>query len=201
MNQIKKTLQITVLALVGTACLTKASTVTLEDFSFSTTIDGVPNTSVLTAVFGTWNSASSVFTPFSANDRQGYGYLDNGSPELLVSLNQTSQSTGFSIVAGTNMAVGLFNAVDTSNTPWSNSPLMAKAVLTDVAWVAPVWTPTGGDRTFVFSSNTTAVVGTFTFRASGNDSIGLTAIPEPSSASLLALGVAGFVALRARRKS
>jgi len=36
--------------------------------------------------------------------------------------------------------------------------------------------------------------------ASGSDLIAL-AIPEPSSASLLALGVAGLVALRARRKS
>jgi hypothetical protein len=42
------------------------------------------------------------------------------------------------------------------------------------------------------------VVGDYT---TGSDLIYLKAIPEPSSASLLALGVAGLVALRARRKS
>ena len=201
MKSTKKTLQIMVLTLVGIANLAKASTVTLEDFSFSTTVNGVANTSVLTAVFGKWDSALSIFTPFSASDRSGYGYLDNASPELSVSLNQTSQTTGLLIASGTNIALGLFNAGDTSGTPWSNSSSMAKAVLTDVSWAAPAWTPTGGDRTFSFSAGTTAVLGTFTYGATGNDSIGLNAIPEPSSASLLALGVAGLVALRARRKS
>ncbi len=45
------------------------------------------------------------------------------------------------------------------------------------------------------------LLGTITDYASGSDLIALRAIPEPSSASLLALGVAGLVALRARRKS
>lgn len=45
-----------------------------------------------------------------------------------------------------------------------------------------------------------AVVGSASV-TSGNRFIQLAAIPEPSSASLLALGVAGLVALRARRKS
>jgi len=204
MNYTNKTLKIMALALVGIANLAKASTVTLEDFTFSTTVNGVANTSVLTAVLGKWDSASSIFTPFSSgSDRSGYGYLDNNAltPELNVLLNQTSPSTGLLIAAGTNIALGLFNAIDTSATPWSNSPSMAKAVLTDVSWTAPAWTPTGNDKTLSFSAGTTAVLGTFTYRASGNDLIGLEAIPEPSSASLLALGVAGLVALRARRKS
>ena len=45
-----------------------------------------------------------------------------------------------------------------------------------------------------------AVVGSAS-TTSGNRFFQLATIPEPSSASLLALGVAGFVALRARRKS
>jgi len=45
-----------------------------------------------------------------------------------------------------------------------------------------------------------AVVGSSS-TTSGNRFFQLSAIPEPSSASLLALGVAGLVALRARRKS
>jgi len=46
----------------------------------------------------------------------------------------------------------------------------------------------------------TSVVGSSS-TATGNRFFQLTAIPEPSSASLLALGVAGLVALRVRRKS
>jgi len=46
----------------------------------------------------------------------------------------------------------------------------------------------------------TAVVGSSS-TVSGNRFFQLAVIPEPSSASLLALGVAGLVALRARRKS
>jgi hypothetical protein len=46
----------------------------------------------------------------------------------------------------------------------------------------------------------TAVVGSSS-TTSGDRFFQLATIPEPSSASLLALGVAGLVALRARRKS
>jgi hypothetical protein len=45
------------------------------------------------------------------------------------------------------------------------------------------------------------LLGTVSDYATGNDLIALRVIPEPSSVSLLALGVAGLVALRARRKS
>jgi len=45
------------------------------------------------------------------------------------------------------------------------------------------------------------LLGTVSDYATGSDLIALRAIPEPSSASLLALGVAGLVALRVRRKS
>jgi hypothetical protein len=45
------------------------------------------------------------------------------------------------------------------------------------------------------------LLGTVSDYASGSDLIALRVIPEPSSASLLAIGVAGLVALRARRKS
>ena len=45
------------------------------------------------------------------------------------------------------------------------------------------------------------LLGTVSDYATGSDLIALRAIPEPSSVSLLAIGVAGLVALRARRKS
>jgi len=199
----KKTVQLIALIAVTFATVAKASTVTLYDDSFSTTVSGVANSQVLSAVFGSWNSSTSTFTPFSNVKTLGYGYLDNGTPELQISLNQTSPSTGLSIAAGTNMALGLFNAADVSATLWSTS--LARAVLTDVNWVAPSWTSTGNDRTYAFAATTTAVFGTFTYSATGNDLIGLStgvvAVPEPSVASLFVLGTVGLVALRARRKS
>ena len=199
----KKTAQLITLLTLGFAVVAKASTVTLYDDSFSTTVSGVANSSTLSAVFGSWNSSTSTFTPFSNVKTLGYGYLDNSSPELQVSLNQTSPFTGLSIAAGTNMALGLFNESDISATLWNTS--VARAVLTDVNWEAPSWTSTGNDRTYGFAATTTAVFGTFTYSAGGNDLIGLTtgvvAIPEPSVASLLALGTVGLVALRGRRKS
>jgi hypothetical protein len=77
------------------------------------------------------------------------------------------------------------------------------ALVTDPGWILPA---TGisslgtTDVVYAFSSNTTASFGTLSFN-SGLNTGSLTLIPEPSSASLLALGVAGLVALRVRRKS
>ena len=199
----KKTAQLIVLIAIGFATAAKASTVTIYDDSFSTTVSGIANTQVLSAVFGSWDSATSTFTAFGNVKTLGYGVFDNtpAAPELQVLLNQTSPLTGLNIAAGTNMALGLYNALDSSTTLWNTS--VARAVLTDVNWVAPNWTSTGNDKTYGFAATTTAVFGTFTYSATGNDSIGLTlgAIPEPSVASLLALGTVGLVALRVRRKS
>ena len=54
----------------------------------------------------------------------------------------------------------------------------------------------------VASAGTEILLGSYQDYASGSDQLRLAVgIPEPSSASLLALGLAGLVALRARRKS
>ena len=74
------------------------------------------------------------------------------------------------------------------------------------AWITPVADATGVTLNLSGLQATGAVqasevlLGKVTEYASGSDLIAL-AIPEPSSASLLALGVAGLVALRVRRKS
>ena len=73
------------------------------------------------------------------------------------------------------------------------------ALLTDASWkmisASALDTAT---TTLGFTANTAISGGFGTFSA---NAITLNAIPEPSSASLLAIGVAGLVALRARRKS
>jgi len=71
-----------------------------------------------------------------------------------------------------------------------------------LAWAAP-----SSDLSSVtmnlsgINAQSEVLLGSYVDYASGSDLIALKAIPEPSSASLLALGVAGLVALRARRKS
>lgn len=79
----------------------------------------------------------------------------------------------------------------------------------NLAWVTPSSDATGvtmnlsGLQVAAGGAVETAEVllGTVSDYATGSDLIALKAIPEPSSASLLALGVAGLVALRVRRKS
>jgi len=79
----------------------------------------------------------------------------------------------------------------------------------NLAWITPSSDATGvtmnlsGLQVAAGGAVETAEVllGTVSDYASGSDLIALKAIPEPSSASLLALGVAGLVALRVRRKS
>jgi hypothetical protein len=83
-------------------------------------------------------------------------------------------------------------------------------VFSNSSWIVPV-NPTGiipTDYAFDVSDEGTQALfgslrlGTGAYPGDGVvNSANLQAIPEPSSASLLALGVAGLVALRARRKS
>ena len=75
------------------------------------------------------------------------------------------------------------------------------ALLTDSSWKMIPTTATGLATTTVGFTGNTAISGGFGLYSSAAPVITLNAIPEPSSASLLALGVAGLVALRARRKS
>ena len=83
-------------------------------------------------------------------------------------------------------------------------------IVTDSSWTIPgsASAPLSIGSAALGNSASEILLGTYTDYASGSDLISsaaisktLTVIPEPSSASLLALGVAGLVALRVRRKS
>ena len=83
-------------------------------------------------------------------------------------------------------------------------------IFTDSSWTIPgsASAPLTIGTAALGNSASEILLGTYTDYASGSDLISsaaisktLTVIPEPSSASLLALGVAGLVALRVRRKS
>jgi hypothetical protein len=73
------------------------------------------------------------------------------------------------------------------------------ALVTDSSWKMIATSATDLTTTTLGFTANTAISGGFGSYAAS--AITLNAIPEPSSASLLALGVAGLVALRARRKS
>lgn len=75
------------------------------------------------------------------------------------------------------------------------------ALLTDASWKMMTASALDLTTTVLGFTVNTGISGGFGSYNSATSAITLNAIPEPSSASLLALGVAGLVALRARRKS
>lgn len=75
------------------------------------------------------------------------------------------------------------------------------ALLTDASWKMMTASALDTTTTVLGFTVNTGISGGFGSYNSATSAITLNAIPEPSSASLLALGVAGLVALRARRKS
>lgn len=187
------------LTVIGSSA--KASTLSLQDFDFNVVIGGTSFNSTISGVWGTWNSGTSTFTPVSGTWSQGYGYVA-ADPEMLVTLNQTSQLTGYQIANGSLLALGIYNYPDQStdgangwNYAVSNG--LARAVLTDTSWTAPTWTTTGNDKSVGFTSATQAALGEFSYN-SGNEVI--TLVPEPSTGALMMIGAVGLVALRRLRK-
>ena len=88
----------------------------------------------------------------------------------------------------------------TDDATWSSAT--ALAIVTDVSWIVPsanASNVTVNTAYINLDSSGELIFGKSGPLVSGVNSISL--IPEPSSASLLALGMAGLVALRARRKS
>ena len=126
-------------------------------------------------------------------------------------VNPSGQTTGLPVLsAGSQLYVIFWNAPYVSNGvggptfgntfyPGTASNGAQAAILTNTSWIMPTTTGSGTDFTpFTLSAGTTAVLGSLDL---ANKGITMALIPEPSAASLLALGLAGLVALRARRKS
>ena len=94
---------------------------------------------------------------------------------------------------------GVGNIFYPGNLPGAVSNGVQAAILTNTSWIMPATSGSGTDITaFTLSAGTTAVIGALDLT---NKGITMALIPEPSSASLLALGMAGLVALRVRRKN
>jgi len=194
----KNCLLLMLLASTLTPFTGKAGTVSLDNYSFSVSIQGGPTvtTTIYGARWGVWNSTTSTFTELQPG---GTGYYQpaagSNSPELSVYLNQTDNSL-ISIGAPLAMAIYTDGSGDDQALTFNNA-LLYKAVLVDSAWIAPTFTTTAGDAVYDFSAGTSAVVGSFTFNG-GNGSIAL--VPEPSTGALMMIGAVGLVALRRLRK-
>ena len=191
-----KILGVSLAVVLCTMANIKASNFTIYDDTFrvfvgSTQLSGT----VIAAVWGTYNSGTSTFTPNQPIYSQGgFGYVDvttPSAPELQIILNRTTQTQ---YPEGTLLSLAIYNKPDLSN--WDSSAAMA--VLSDSSWTAPAWSLVGGDKDVTFTSGTTALVGGFTYSGGGFDTI--TLVPEPSTGALLMIGSVGLVALRRLRK-
>jgi hypothetical protein len=206
----KKTLLSGVFAVITTCSSLMAETISISDATF--VVAGVPPLAVngiLSGRWGQWNAGTATFNQAIVNSlNAGYVDLAPSAKELSITLNQTTNST---YVSGTLLALAIFasNSEDSQTLSWSFTPggakqdsVVAWAVLTDASWIAPNFGNNADDVPFTFTANTQAVIGSFSGGAAGGVGIQtITMVPEPSSASLLAIGVAGLVALRIRRKS
>jgi len=131
---------------------------------------------------------------------KGY-YIRDDAPDLSVSLPTGLNGTGeqYASLTPVNQQLAVIGLNITGSAAFSTAT--QGFALTDVNWRIPTFTSANvaTDINLSFAASTTASVGTFSY---GSPSIVTSAaIPEPSSASLLGLGVAGLVALRVRRKS
>jgi len=200
-NKMKK---LAMLAIIFACSNVKAESLILEDSTY--TITGVPVGALvenLAVRFGTWNSATSTFTQaIFGPTHSGYAAIAN---EISASLSLTSNST---YSQGTQFAIAFFaktSIADSSDLDWTSPGVNYAAILTDSTWTAPAFGNSSAGIPFNMGASTTALNGSYSYN-SGNQIIGvanldLAAVPEPSVASLFALGTVGLVALRARRKS
>ena len=165
------------------------SSIVLYDDSFSVIMNNSPvNNRYMSALWGTYNNGI-----FSALPN-GTGFVDTGVDFLEMQINY-SKIDNSEIAVNTQLALAIYDAdlVNFTAVPYNSS--YDKAILTDASWRAPLFDTTPNMESFVFSSNTTALVGTFSYNG-GNEVIGV--VPEPSAASLMVLG--GALSLFALRK-
>jgi MYXO-CTERM domain-containing protein len=184
---------IALVALAGFSSGVKAGSFNLYDDTFSILINGAAATGSLEATWGTFSAG--VFTPLAGIDS---GYADLAGPELSAGFSGPD-NTVFAV--NVSPALAILSAAD--GTAYSAS--IPQIVLTDSSWVVSTFTLTGPDLAFELSAGTVAnqvngVPSSFTFGATGNDTITIGIIPEPSTFTALAgVAVLGLAALRRRR--
>lgn len=188
-NSINKALTVAAV-LVALTLPGQASTVKIFDTSL--TVNNTPalsSTAVIGARLGVWNGTSFTAAPISV----AAGYFDNDLVELSATISASANAT-VGINPGDLFALAIYNASSSA----AYSTAVTQAILTDAAWIMPALDFSLTVNNFNLSANTIARVGTYNFN-SGNNLIGLALIPEPSSASLVALGSLGLWLARRKR--
>lgn len=186
-------------SLIASFCapVTRAETISLYDDTFSILVGTttLPTSEpMFSALWGTWNSTTLAFTPVVAISSSNTGYVDLSSPEISAAINQTSNAN---ISAGSQLSLAIYRV--TLQTVGGNalsgnySSSATQAVLTDVAWVVPAFANNANPVPFTFTGNTSALLGSYSFNS--GDQI-ITLIPEPSSMSLMVIGLASVFAFR-----
>ena len=165
---------------------------------------GVFNTAVTQSTFSAYTTASQFLTGFTqlASSTIGSGTGQAG-----------TFGGGGTITTGTDTYLGkqLYYIIGNASTIAASTQL---GVFTKSTWLVPTNptgpTPTGYTTDINQVGNTTSSILFGSYIAGGGfggangyklAAMNLAAVPEPSVASLLALGTVGLVALRARRKS
>jgi hypothetical protein len=156
------------------------SSIVLYDDSFTILVNNNPvSDRYLSALWGTYSNG--IFNPLP----EGTGYVDPGVDflEMQISYSKIDNSD---VLANTQLALAIYDAdlINFTAAPYNSS--YDKAVLTDVSWRAPPFDSTPNMESFVLTSNTTALVGTFSYNG-GNETIGV--VPEPSTVHLTLLGL------------
>lgn len=199
-NKQKPTLKaIFIASVIASFCapVTRAETISLYDDTFSVRVGTttLPTSEpMFSALWGTWNATTLAFAPIVAISSSNTGYVDLSSPELSVAINQTSNAN---ISAGSQLSLAIYRVAlqtvggNALSGNYSSSATMA--VLTDLAWVVPAFANNANPVPFTFTSNTSALVGSYSFNG-GNEIV--TLIPEPSSMSLMVIGLASVLAFR-----
>ena len=193
-NRTSMTIKYLIVATALTALGFQGQASTVRIFDSSLTINNSPalsSTAVIGARLGVWNGTSFTAAPLSV----AAGYFDNDLVELSATISASANST-VGINAGNLFALAIYNAPSTS----AYSAVVNQAILTDASWIMPALDFSLTVNNFALTANTVARVGTYSFNG-GNNIIGLGVIPEPSSASLLALGTLGLWLMRRKNKS
>ena len=188
--------------LAGLLALTAISASQAGTFSISSedlTISGIS-----TIISGLWGSYSSgVFTPLltsTPTPGQNTGYYDGTSTtkELDVTLSQNNNNT---ILVGASLYLSIYNLPEGS----AYSATANQIVLSDPTWIAPTFGISSSSSP-EFTANTVVnnlsgfTGGSYSYNA-GNPSISLSAVPEPSTYALLAIGAVGLFFSFRRRKA
>lgn len=213
MKKVKNTFHSSLIAAVLILALSlnsKAETLSVYDSSFTVLhlirggggSTGQFTSQILSGRWGIWDDVSKIFTQtITSTANRGYVETTTGAPELAIEVNQTSNSI---YTVGTALALAIFSDNPTSSNASAlnyasaiTSPNSVQGIFTNPNWTVPTFNNNAIYVNYLLDANTVAQVGTFNFNG-GNQT--LTLIPEPTSSSLLLVGVSWVLASYRRRK-